>query len=312
MSLTQLKQELKLNETVLQIFAVEDLIIELEHQKQNNLTPNDMCRMNSAGPALNQNPVFWANKTNPSGHPSAMISGINKSTFANNVDAFKASVTTFSAPLVDARTATKLVGDLGMTGKIAQKSINGRQYILFKGYAGTRKIFTGTKYLASNKKVVQMAVGKAGVKNTVKGGGILTIVLCVGFDILQYFLDDQATMATLIGTLAADLVKVGISNIIATAAGLLAGVVTTIAVGPILVAIGVGIVASLTLDFVDKRWGLTDRLVAALEEAGNSISQKVEETQTTFARKLHQFEREFIYHMSGGFDIDNPLNFLGR
>jgi len=122
----------------------------------------------------------------------------------------------------DVVTMTKLIGDLGGIGARAYiKNYGGKPHIILKGHAGLRTILTGTKYGIKNPKVVSMGLGKAGAITAAKQGGILTVVLLSAYRVTDYFLTDQATLSQLIGTLATDVVKVGI----ATAASIGAAVV---------------------------------------------------------------------------------------
>jgi uncharacterized membrane protein len=100
----------------------------------------------------------------------------------------------------------------------------------------------------------------------VKSGARLTIFLTVPLTILECILKDQTTMTQIIGHVYSDLIKVGISSLIAAIAGIAVGSVVTFAAAPIIVAIAVGVVAGLALEAIDKHYGLTDKLVAAMEE----------------------------------------------
>lgn len=122
----------------------------------------------------------------------------------------------------DAVTMAKLVGDLGGIGARAYvKNYGGKPHIILKGHAGLRAILIGTKYGIKNPKVISMGLGKAGAVAAAKQGGILTVVLLSAYRVVDYFLTDQATLSQLVGTLATDIVKVGI----ATAASIGAAVV---------------------------------------------------------------------------------------
>lgn len=107
----------------------------------------------------------------------------------------------------------KLVGDLGGFGAKAYiKTYGGKAHIILKGQPGLRSILTGTKYGIKNPKVVSMGLGKTGAIAAAKQGGILTVVLLSAYRVVDYFLTDQATLSRLVGTLATDIVKVGIAT----------------------------------------------------------------------------------------------------
>ncbi len=175
-------------------------------------------------------------------------------------------------------TVAKLIGDLGGVGARAYiKSYGGKPHIILKGHAGLRTVLTGTKYGIKNPKVISMGLGKSGAVAAAKQGGILTVVLLSAYRVADYFLTDQATLSQLIGTLATDVVKVGI----ATGASILAATIVgaaTFAVGPIIAVVLVGVGVSMLLEVADNRLGITNRVIAGLDELGenaeNYIAQK--------------------------------------
>lgn len=177
----------------------------------------------------------------------------------------------------DVVTLTKLVGDLGGIGaRVYVKTYPGRPpHIIIKGYAGLRKVLTGTRYGIHNPKVIAMGVGKAGAVNAAKTGGILTIVLLTTYRVVDYFLTDKATLSRLVGTLATDIVKVGISTGASIGAAMIAGGFS-IAVGPIFVVVLVGFGTTWGLTVLDETYGITERVVAGLDELGDGARSHVE------------------------------------
>lgn len=179
----------------------------------------------------------------------------------------------------DAVILAKLVGDLGSFGAKAYiKTYGGKSHIILKGHSGLRNILTGTKYGIKNPKIVTMGLGKAGAVNAAKTGGVLTVILLSAYRVVDYVLTDEATLTQLVGTLATDFVKIGIATGASIAAATFVAGVTTIAIGPIVAVIIVGVVGAYILDSIDKHYGITDRVIAGLDEIG-------EDTQTYFAQK---------------------------
>lgn len=174
----------------------------------------------------------------------------------------------------DAVTMAKLVGDLGGVGARAYiKNYAGKPHIILKGYPGLRKILTGTKYGVKNPKVVSMGLGKAGAITGAKQGGILTVVLLTAYRVIDYFLTDQSTLSKLVGTLATDVVKVGIATAASIGAATLAAGMTTIAIGPIVAVILVGVGVSILLEWTDNKLGITNHIIAGLDEVGLNVEQ---------------------------------------
>lgn len=179
----------------------------------------------------------------------------------------------YYASVDDAVTIAKLIGDLGGIGaRVYIKSYGGKPHIILKGHAGLRKVLTGTKYGIKNPKVISMGLGKSGAVAAAKQGGILTIILLSVYRVADYFLTDQATLSQLIGTLATDVVKVGIATgasiLVATAVG-----AATFAVGPIIAVVLVGVGVSMLLEYADNHLGITNRVIAGLDELGESVER---------------------------------------
>lgn len=188
----------------------------------------------------------------------------------------------YTASVDDVRTMTKLIGDLGSYGaRVYIKSYGGNTHIILKGRPGLRKILTGTKYGIQNPKVVTMGLGKAGAVKAVKSGGILTVVLMTAYRVIDFVLTDEATLSQLVGTLATDIVKIGITTGASIAAAAFVAGVTTLAIGPILAVIVVGVGVSMLLDNLDKKYGITDRIIVGLDEISDSAQRYVDKQKQT-------------------------------
>jgi hypothetical protein len=206
----------------------------------------------------------------------------------------------YAAAALDTATAVKMMSDLGVTGKVVLKSVKNKQYVIFKGRPGTRSIFTGTRYLATNPKVVDMAVGRIGTNRAILSGARLTIFLVVPLNIVNHILSDQQTMSQLIGKTATDLVKVGVSTALAALGAATAAALTTLAAGPLVVAIAVGVASALALDALDKQFGVTDALVKALDKAYDN-------TFGEFGRQLNQVERHLEWQIMNGLPVGRGI-----
>lgn len=175
----------------------------------------------------------------------------------------------------DLRTLSKLVGDLGgITTKAYLKSYGGKPHIILKGYPGLRRVLTGTKYGIKNPKVISMGLGKSGAIHAAKSGGILSIILLTTYRVADYFLTDDATLSQLIGKLATDVVKVGITTGVSITAAVVMGGFS-IAVGPIFAVVVIGFGVSWILGVADEKLGITDRLIDGLDELEAGIQSTV-------------------------------------
>lgn len=192
----------------------------------------------------------------------------------------------------------KLMADLGYAGtKTYLKYYGGKPHFVLKGYPGLRNILTGTKYGVQHAKVIKMGLGKYGAVEAAKGGGMLTIVLVSGYRVIDYFLTDSATLNQLIGTLATDVVKVGLAAgaSIAVASSLSASAGVLLVFGPLAAAILVGVGLTMLLEFADEKYGVTDKVIAALDEISEKgITGIINEKKANIINKGEHFAGEVI------------------
>jgi hypothetical protein len=160
----------------------------------------------------------------------------------------------------------KLTKDLGsVASKAYVKVVSGKPHIILKGYPGLRNVLTSTKYPVNNAKVISMGLGKSGAIGAAKSGGIVTIYCLTIYRVADYFLRDEATLSELIGSLATDVIKVGISVGASIAAASIVAGLTTLAIGPLIAVIAVGVLTSIALDMVDEHFGITERVIEAVD-----------------------------------------------
>lgn len=190
------------------------------------------------------------------------------------------------APALDIVKAGKLIAEVGgfKPNQLVLKKYGNKQYIIFKGRAGERRVLKGTKYLVDTPTVVRMAVGPKGIVKSAKGGFVITAVLSVGIEIFDYVIRDTALLSELLGIVTTDLIKIGLSSIAGAAAGLLVGSIATIgtvAAAPFIAAIAVGVITGLVLDEIDERLGATQALIRAYTKMGLRLDEIKYETSRT-------------------------------
>lgn len=199
------------------------------------------------------------------------------------------------AGVQDVNTLATLVADLGaVASRVDVRNYGGKAHIILRGYTGRREILTGTRYLATNPKVITMGLGRAAAQGAVRSGGVLTIYLMTAYRVLDYFLTDTATMTQLVGALAADVVKAGIAVGAALAVEAVVAATTsiaTVAVGPLVVVIVVGGIVAWGLGELDKRVGFTDKMIEGLEALEEQANEQLQETKGTVARGLADYVR---------------------
>lgn len=160
-----------------------------------------------------------------------------------------------------------MLRELGVTGRVLQKNIGEKSYVIFKGYSGLRNVFTGPRYLAANAKVVDMAIGKAGIRHSIRSGARLTIFLTVPLVILEHVLKDEFLLSNLVADLAVSMVKVGVATIVSAVAATAIGTVTTVAAAPLAVAIFVGLTVAWGLERLDEKFAITKLLGEVYEKS---------------------------------------------
>ena len=191
-------------------------------------------------------------------------------------------------------TLSKLIGDLGgFTTQAYIKNYGGKPHIILKGYPGLRKILTGTKYGIKHPKVITMGLGRAGAINAARSGGILSVVLMSAYRVVDYFLTDQATLNRLIGSLATDVVKIGIATGASIAVAWAVGGFT-VAIGPILAVVFVGIVSSYALGIIDTRYGITDRVIQALDELDENANSYIARSRQNIRNTVNETAESII------------------
>ena len=148
----------------------------------------------------------------------------------------------------------------------------GATYIVLRGYAGLRSgALVGTRFLATNPRILNLGIGVNGIRHIARSSASLAIVVSTAVELGDWYFRDDATLGDLVGGIAVEVVKAGVS----IAMGVLAGTIaagTTIAVLPVvgfvLVSFGVG----WALNWVDSAFGIKKMV----QEGLNSLPAKLE------------------------------------
>lgn len=194
----------------------------------------------------------------------------------------------------------KIIQELGLTGEVVEKTVNGKTYIILKGRAGLRQTLKGTRYLANHPSVVKLALGHTNTIKNVTRGAVVTIFITIPLSIADLIIRDAVTMGGLIGTIASDLAKILISATASSLAAFAVGAVTTIAAGPLIAAIFVGVGISYSLDSLDKKYDITNRLIKAID---NEINSLYDNTFGELARGIRKIEAILEYQIMHGLPV---------
>lgn len=202
--------------------------------------------------------------------------------------------------------------------KFYLKKYNGKYFVVFKGLAGTRTVYNGTKYALKNPKVMALSAAKSpaasagaaikGLKPTLKGN-VLTVVIVGVVDLVAWqngmLSDDGKFISDFIVEFGMDLTKATVS---ALAAGFLVGLgcmglaFIGVATFPVFIVVASGIILSVVigmgLDYIDEQVGFTQKL----RNEGNKVEKTIisafqDKIVDPICQTIYQLERqiEFLY-----------------
>lgn len=199
----------------------------------------------------------------------------------------------------DAAALAVLAKDLSKSGNLLTKyqikTYHGRTYVIVKGYPALRQHLTGTRYLASHPKVVSMGIGKMDAAKAIKGGFVLSLVLSVGFHAVDQLLNDQKTWHDFVGGVAADVIYAGAASAIALGfLSIIAGGSATLIVGPLLIVLAVGALATTLFLLIDEHVQLGRHISQMLSDAQNQIESDVMRAEMKSKRLKTQWNEDTL------------------
>jgi hypothetical protein len=190
---------------------------------------------------------------------------------------------------------------------------HGKAYISFRGYAGLRSILTNPSYRMNRTEVINLGIGYDGAKRVVKQAVWITVIVSVGINSVDTFLD-RKTIDQALANFATDVMKAAI----ATAVGALTviGVMTIkTAALPIVVPLGVGIAvgffAGMFLNEIDGWLGVTDRLAGAIARFRESHQLSQERAGISREQARRDVSR-LLFTVPGNIDLITRLSRMGR
>ncbi|WP_417354733.1 hypothetical protein [Gallaecimonas pentaromativorans] len=176
----------------------------------------------------------------------------------------------YGSAAIDVKTAYALAMDMKRSGKVLGRiyveSRGGKDYIIFKGHPALRKILTGTRYLATNTKILQMGIGNKALRAGAKDGVLLTVFFSITMNTIDWMFKDEFRWTNWIATISTDLVKAAIASLAGCLAGVAIGLMTTIAIIPLAISILVAIAIGFTLNAIDNHFGITRSLIDKLNK----------------------------------------------
>ncbi len=218
--------------------------------------------------------------------------------FYNEWKVYPEKAANYFSSIGDFQTLVRLARDLGPLEAFYVKEYKGKLYLILKGNAKLRTILTGTRYGVANPKAVSMGLGYLGAVESIHAGGILTAILVSAVDVMTEVLSDSPSLSRLIGTLAVDVAKVALGAAASFAAVSLlygaAAVGASFALGPLAVAVIVGLAVGTMLDFIDDRYKLKERLTTMLRDVMVVAAQKLAEAKAGIDQGLADTRESLI------------------
>lgn len=208
----------------------------------------------------------------------------------------------YGSATIESTALSKLAYDFKKSGNILglieYKRLNGKKYIIFKGRPGLRKIITGTRYLASNAKLMSVGIGAKGSFKGLKSGFLISIFFSITLNTVNWLFEDDYRWTHWLATTSTDIIKVVISGVAAALVTTTLTIMTATFVVPIALGIAVALMVSGKLNEIDDIYALTDSLTLYFEKKEKEIVSKLEsgirEVLVFSARKLRVLVHNFV------------------
>lgn len=154
---------------------------------------------------------------------------------------------------------TALAKDLSKSGNIFSHyyitTQGGKNYIVFKSNQRLRTLITGTRYLATNTKMMTFGIGGKALKAGAKSGFVISALFSTSLHSIKWLFEEDYRWSNWIANLSVDLAKIAT----ATIAGYLAAQATAgayllmVGTAPVLIPIGAGLfVCMLTAQYLSE------------------------------------------------------------
>lgn len=203
----------------------------------------------------------------------------------------------------DVVTTSMIIAKFGEFGIRATVYINhkGTELIKLTGYPGIRKILNAPVFGLKNPRIVDLGIGKYGLAKSIVDGARLTFYVAAAYRTLDFILNDETSLVKFIGPLATDVVKIGIASAISWGVGTIAiGAISTVA-APLAIVVIAGLLSAIGLNYLDDKFGVTDKVVVYLESSQQEFVEKAREVEkglldlgAMYADKMLETGKEII------------------
>lgn len=201
--------------------------------------------------------------------------------------------------LMSYKDAGKIVFTLkGLGVKAIQYSYGGKMYVKITGYPSLRRILNGTRYSANHPRLLELGIGKAGVRAGIISGAKFCIWFSACWRLVELIFRSDHDVAAFLGNITLDMAKVivtaFVTKVVAGGVALLSTVFSVSLVvpvwGEIVIAVVLGGIITRQLDVYDSNNNLSSRLIECIR-TGLKERQRVEEWNS---KHLSDFSRSFL------------------
>ncbi|HCB2207339.1 TPA: hypothetical protein MYR09_002371 [Citrobacter farmeri] len=173
--------------------------------------------------------------------------------------------------------AGKLVYRLkGLGIKAIPYQYNGQAYVKITGYASLRRILQGTRYKINSPKVLELGIGKAGINGSILEGAKFCIWFSFAYRTVQLIFKSDHDVAAFIGNITMDVAKIivtiFVTKIMVSVGAMMFSVTVPVALGIMLLVV-VGFAITIGLDYLDREYHLSDKLISAIREGMKSQAE---------------------------------------
>ncbi|PYY71330.1 hypothetical protein CRX42_06805 [Pseudomonas jessenii] len=187
----------------------------------------------------------------------------------------------------DAYNASRLLSDIGGFGtKIRVLINNGKQYVVLTGYPGLRNRLKGTRYGIRNAQLIEVGIGRYGIRGSSIKGFKLSCYVAVGIEVVEWAFNDEAVLTDLFAGVGVELIKAGIATAIGYAVATLVGTSLAFAALPVIagaiLVFGIGI----GLNALDNNYGIKNSVKSGMRYAVDNIRYLHEQATRISAKDL--------------------------
>lgn len=170
--------------------------------------------------------------------------------------------------LIDIKNISILLRDIGGFGTEARISVrNGKQYLIITGYPGLRRKLKGTRYGVRNAQLLELGIGKYGIRGSSISGFKLSCWVAVGIEVAEWVFSDERVMTDLFGGIGVELIKAGIATAVGYAAAVAVGTFAAAAAAPVVAAAIFVFIAGFGLNAIDNHYGIKTAVKESLRYA---------------------------------------------